>query len=93
MSAAGSVTRKLAVDGLNIEVDHVGEHVTVHGKRDARVYVRLRPAGAEPGRDAGPRTSLSLSPLAAERLGLLLQHAAHQTYSVTHVAKRAAGAA
>lgn len=92
MSAAGSVTRKLAVDGLNIEVDHVGEHRTVHGSRSARVYVRIRPAGAEPGRDAGPRTSLSLSPLAAERLGLLLQHAAHQTYTTPARVKAAGGA-
>lgn len=92
MSAPGSVTQKLVVDGLSIEVDHVGNHPTVHGARSARVYVRIRPAGAEPGRDAGPRTSLSLSPHAAERLGLLLQRSAHLTYSVP-VRKSAGGGA
>lgn len=67
---------RLDVDGLSIEVERVAPHTTVHGPRGARVYVRIRPVGAEPGRDAGPRTCLTLSLTGAERFGALLQDVA-----------------
>lgn len=71
-----NTTRRLTVDGLSIEVEPVTTHHTIHGARGPRVYVRIRAAGAEPGRDAGPRTSLSLTPRAARLLGQQLQSAA-----------------
>ncbi len=49
---------------------------TVHGPRGPRVHVRIRPVEAEPGRDAGPRTCLTVSLTRAERFGALLQDVA-----------------
>lgn len=69
-------TAKINTDGLSIEVERVANHATIHGARGPRVYVRIRPAGAEPGRDYGPRTCLTLAPEDAQAFGILLQQAA-----------------
>ena len=69
-------TARIVASGLSIEVERVAQHHTVHGKRTPRVYVRLRPASSEPGRDNGPRTCLTLEPADAQAFGLLLQHSA-----------------
>lgn len=74
MSAA-STTAKITTDGLSIEVEQVADHMTVNGPRGPRVYVRIRPTGAEPGRDYGPRTCLTLAPRDAVAFGLLMQQA------------------
>lgn len=71
-----SSTAKITTDGLSIEVERVAPHTTVHGNRGARVYVRMRPSGSEPGRDDGPRTCLTLTPEGAYAFGLLLQQSA-----------------
>jgi hypothetical protein len=71
-------TAKITTDGMAIEVERIADHSTVHGPRGPRVYVRIRPASAEPGRDAGPRTCLALSPQDAHAFGLLLQQAGAQ---------------
>lgn len=73
-----STTAKITTDGMSIEVERVANHVTVHGPRGPRVYVRIRPASAEPGRDAGPRTCLTLAPQDAQAFGILLHQAGAQ---------------
>lgn len=69
-------TAKIVTSGLSIEVERVASHDTVHGERGPRVYVRIRPAGSEPGRDNGPRTCLTLAPEDAQAFGILLQQSA-----------------
>jgi hypothetical protein len=64
--------------GLSIEVERVDQHATVHGDRGPRVYVRIRPAASEPGRDNGPHTCLTLTNADAQAFGLLLQQAGGQ---------------
>jgi hypothetical protein len=73
-----NTTARILTSGLSIEVERVNTHATVHGERGPRIYVRIRPASSEPGRDAGPKTCLSLEPQDATAFGLLLQQAAAQ---------------
>jgi hypothetical protein len=70
-----SNTARIITSGLSIEVERVDQHATVHGDRGPRVYVRIRPAASEPGRDNGPRTCLTLTNADAQAFGLLLQQA------------------
>lgn len=69
-------TARIITSGVQIEVERVSTHHTVHGTRGPRIYVRVRAASSKPGIDEGPRTCLSLLPEDAKAFGILLQQSA-----------------
>ncbi len=69
------MTARLQADGVTVDVEHVPAALDAAGNRGDRVYVRIRPTGAEPGRDNGPRTCIAMTPADAHALGVMLQQA------------------
>jgi hypothetical protein len=65
------MSARLQADGVTVDVERVGQ----------LIHVRIKPTEAEPGRDAGPRTCIALTPTDAHALGVMLQQveAANET--------------